>query len=94
MLHLMEDETLKLAEESEAGGAAFVAIVDKLKEEYLDFTRNGGGAAKEFRCIDRIQTVYCLSHFSLLSLFLFGSRSDSGFVACGPVTETLHTLTP
>jgi hypothetical protein len=90
----MEDETLKLAEESEAGGAAFVAIVDKLKEEHLDFTRNGGGAAKEFRCIDRIQTVYCLSHFSLLSHFLFGSRSDSGFVACGPVTETLHTLTP
>jgi hypothetical protein len=87
----MEDETLNLAEESEAGRAAFVAIVDKLKAEYLEFTRNGGGAAKEFRCIDRIQTVYCLS---LLSLFLFGSRSDSGFVACGPVTETLHTLRP
>jgi hypothetical protein len=84
----MEDETLKLAEEPEAGRAAFVAIVNKLKTECLDSTRNGGGAAKEFRCIARIQTVYCLS------LFLFGSRSDSGFVACGPVTETLHTLTP
>jgi hypothetical protein len=44
ILHLIEDKTLKFAEEPEAGCAVFVAILDKLKAEYLDFARNDGSS--------------------------------------------------
>jgi hypothetical protein len=55
ILHLIEDKTLKLAEESEAGRVAFVAIVDQLKastwfsREMVEGQRRNSGAPNEFR---------------------------------------------
>ena len=65
ILHLMEEETLKFAEEPEAGCAAFVAILDKLKAEYLDFARNDGSS--EGIQVHRPESVGVLT-FSLSSL--------------------------
>jgi hypothetical protein len=61
----MEEETLKFADEPEAGCAAFVAIVDKLKAECLDFTRNDGSS--EGIQVHRPESVGVLT-FSLSSL--------------------------